>query len=220
MPEVPVPNGWKVVVAGSNPGGEVWNNVFHFSFTGTPTPVQLTALRDDIAQFWLAVQPTGIVALRSDDHIVTSVTSQDIRTVPNPAPEIAPVVSGAGTNTGEMMPMECAVVISWLTALSGRSYRGRSYIGGWTEAANGQLPAPTGPPGFLNRAEVINSVAAVFGGLKADGWIPSVLSLVNDKVARPTGVLTPIVAARVDQRWDTQRRRDVAWAAASSITAI
>src|ERR1041385_1621876 len=65
------------------------------------------------------------------DHVVVT----DLRT--EGAPEFESVNGGfplVGTDSGEDLPYQNAAVITWRTALRGRSFRGRTYLGGFTES--------------------------------------------------------------------------------------
>jgi hypothetical protein len=84
---------------------------------------------------------SGMQALCVDDCVMTGV---GIRSVNNPnLPEfIGAGASIAGSDAaGDMMPRSVACVITLRTALVGKSYRGRVYIGGFNEAQNAGLGA-------------------------------------------------------------------------------
>jgi hypothetical protein len=67
-----------------------------------------------------------------------------VRTMETPAGFIVPATpqNASGTGGGNILPPQLAMVVSWRTALAGRGYRGRNYIGpiaSGVPAANGQI---------------------------------------------------------------------------------
>lgn len=104
-----------------------------------------------------------------------------------------------GSNTGELLPLNVACCVTLRTDRAGRSYRGRFYVSGFTEAgsgANGSMSAAA----MGTAAAVVNEVR---NGLDASGYTMGVAS-------RVIGATRPLSSVLVrDNRWDTQRRRIV-----------
>lgn len=132
----------------------------------------------------------------------------------------------AGTGTGDPLPKQTALCITLRTALSGKSFRGRTYFGGYTEAANDSAGAVASATITATLA-FCNAMAANF---TASGLTNGVLSrpaehytivktiFHNDgttttetlaNVAAKSGVVTPLTAFESrNNRWESQRRRD------------
>lgn len=101
-----------------------------------------------------------------------------------------------GTSFASQLPPQVAVVISFPMPLSARRHRGRFY-----------MPAPTTAAlqaGGWFSAETLFADAweAFLEGCIADGWQPVVVSISNGSLA-----FLPITEVRVDNSFDTQRRR-------------
>lgn len=112
--------------------------------------------------------------------------------------DISPVT---GTSSGDAF-QQVAVVLTWLTGLPGRKFRGRTYLAGF---ANDQFTRTDDGPLLFNdptvRGSVLNGASAYFDAMVADGAIPVVYSRVG------AGAQTAINGARVGSVPDTQRRR-------------
>lgn len=116
-----------------------------------------------------------------------------------------------GATAGPTLTNETALCISWRTGISGRSFRGRSYLPGVSTvhtdgddtnrltsavAANAkdaadQFIASLGAAGFQL------CVASYFSGVDVDG----------NPIPRAVGIYTPVTGAVVNPRLDSQRRR-------------
>lgn len=120
-----------------------------------------------------------------------------------PAFEYFPPVEVAGTLAGEQVPNNLAICMTHRTARSGRSYRGRTYFGGFDEGS------------LLG-----NNVTEVYAGFVETGWdafiaamdLTSValciLSRSNSGLPRVEGVGTLVTSSGLrNRRVDTQRRR-------------
>lgn len=132
----------------------------------------------------------------------------------------------AGTGTGDPLPKQTALCVTLRTAASGKSFRGRVYLGGFTEAANdanGAILAATTTAALA----FLNAVGANF---TASGLTVGVLSrpaehytvvktvFHNDgttttdtvsNVSAKAGGITAVTAYEArNTRWESQRRRD------------
>lgn len=139
--------------------------------------------------------------------------------------EAAPAAVGTLPTT-DALPRGAALVVTLRTALSGKSFRGRVYLGGWSEAdndANGAqvTAAATAGVAFVN---------AVGDALEASGMFLAVLSrpsdrkvltrttfhpdgtstvdTLSDESARVGGVTDVTVVEARNSIWEYQRRRD------------
>ena len=107
--------------------------------------------------------------------------------------------AASGTGTGDYLPPQTAFVVTMRTALAGKAYRGRTYLGGFTEAVND-----------------VNGVAVTAIGTNAVAWINAIKAAMTSSgltmavVSRKLNTAAPVttVLAR-NLAWETQRRRAV-----------
>lgn len=119
-----------------------------------------------------------------------------------------------GTGTGDPLPGQIAMVVSALTARSGASYRGRIYLSGFTETANGA----TGEAAQVTADASIAFISAVSDAVFAEGMTLAVVSRPRQAATIPAktitakaGFVSPITGLVVNNLlWDTQRRRATA----------
>lgn len=130
-----------------------------------------------------------------------------------------------GTGTGDALPAQIAMCLTLRTALSGKSYRGRIYLGGFSETqsdVNGQIiaGATTAALAFMTAVQNAMSSSQITLGIAsrpaeaytivksvhhADGTDTETL-MVTGKAR--TGGITPVTAVvQRDVKWETQRRR-------------
>jgi len=116
-----------------------------------------------------------------------------------------PASTAVGTVTGDPLPGNVSLSVSFRTGLSGRSYRGRNYTLGMVE---GQQTAGQVSVGYYD------DILAAYQQLQIDiaddglwGWI--VYSQYSDGAPRAAGVATTINSVIiVDNDTDSQRRRN------------
>jgi len=178
--------------------GHLILNVFHVR---KPTPIlyaDMTALTFLFMTWWdddLSVPFSDEIELNLVEAL--DLTEEDdkygSRTVSPPIP--GQVVSVA-------LPGQVAIVTSFLTLKSGRSYRGRSYQGGVPEISveGNTIDAPT-----------IVDILAAYGELETNLALMDfelvVASRQTGGLPREVGVSTVVTEYRSDTRVDTQRRR-------------
>ena len=169
---------------------------------------------------------TGTVGpLMSNNTQLVRVTVRDIRTAGQP--EFRD--SGAlvlGTGLGDSLPPKEAACITLRTAGAGRSFRGRSYIGGFSEAENDA----NGLTVTAANTAAMNFVAGIRDAMTANGLTLVVLSRPSFRevrtvqtfdaagallethtathAARPGMINNVTMLEARDARWQTQRRRD------------
>jgi hypothetical protein len=178
--------------------------------TGTVTSVSAQAVADVVSG---AFASAGLAGLMGDGVHLLRVGQRDVRTA-NQA-EFFGTATGDGTDGGgQIMPRSNGVVVTLRTALSGKFFRGRSYMTGFTEPQNidGALISPsviTACEGFWD---------AIRTNLTATGWNLSILSPALP--ARPNhdgsaelpawpGANTPVISVEVrNSIWGSQRRRN------------
>jgi hypothetical protein len=197
MPEF-LPDLIRASAQGLLPGGEQWVNVFHVLRTpGTGDPVtslESSAIAAPIVGFYDAIN-----GFLSSEWSLVDVIVKDQQDETGAAfdPTFTPL---AGSSSDADLPNQVALVVSWLTALGGRRYRGRTYLAGFTEA-NSVQTAPFGAGIDATQRNTIGTAAAqMIEDLDTAGFPLVVWSRVG-------GTATPVNRARVGVTWDTQRRR-------------
>lgn len=109
--------------------------------------------------------------------------------IPQPSPGIR-----GGT---DMLPANCALVISWRTGIAGRKYRGRSYWYGASDAdAQGSLPS-------TSFGTAVSTVAGLIGTFVNSGGVAVLLAVAS----RVLNASTPVNAYVIDAVFDSQRKR-------------
>jgi hypothetical protein len=131
----------------------------------------------------------------------------------NEAPKYVPAtaVSVISSTGGAVQPLQLAAVISWRTALAGRRYRGRSFLGPLTATAvnSGALSS-----GFVTG---VNTAAATYAARREGDWAPVVVSKSGqywrktgnhtyESLTR-TGFTTPITSGSTTSAIRTMRSR-------------
>lgn len=132
----------------------------------------------------------------------------------------------AGTAVGDAMPAGDAICVTNRTALSGKSFTGRTYLSGWTEAQNG----PGGTVDLTAATRAVGFVDVCRNALAGNGMAFAVLSRPSEEkitvettnhadgtttlrtishVKAKTGTATVVVASESRNAfWESQRRRD------------
>jgi hypothetical protein len=193
-----VPDGIEAVVNATQNGVPIVN-VYHVKTGGGVSDADLEAVAS-------AVQDWAVDEMLPNQHtsyIIGSIVTTDLSVEGGHQVTHELTTDNTGGSSSEPLSGQAAAVVSWRTARIGRSYRGRTYLGGgqvgWTVSA--QFLDPTFTAGLATIAQ------SLIDTLSALGYTLSVLSRVVDKVVRVTGVLTEIVAIIIDAVVDTQRRR-------------
>jgi hypothetical protein len=149
----------------------------------------------------------GSTGLTPQLHTGISLVSVGLRNV-NVANQPEFLDSGAavpGSATGDPLPPQIAFCVTLRTALAGRSYRGRVYLQGYTEASSDTNGNPTAGTGSVGVA----FITAIGSTLTANNLTLAVLSRANPNKLPPKAAFGTAVTAIVnrDLIWDTQRRR-------------
>ena len=188
---------WRYQVNSQN----VINSFGFVDLDGAHTFTQLAA------DLWSAANGLPVVMTTMRNSVVTQdLTVQDV--VPGTAASVVYSAASPPTGTatsggaGELLPPQSAVVVTWRTALGGRSYRGRTYLSGYgtLQQAGGTLNAGN-LTSFFARYNVATGVYAHWGLV--------VISRILNGVARPTPIGTPITAKQLRATIYTHRRREV-----------
>lgn len=177
--------------------GQEVRNIFHVDPNEAITPTVMALVTDIFWDWWDAsLQPTV-----TSDLSVYEFEAIDMTTASSPSfPDSrTPAVGDVATDS---VPNNVALVVTWLTGLRGRSFRGRTYIPGIAEAT-------------FTGSDVGSSNAAAYAGVYDDlladlaiaGFDLVVASLFSGGAPRAAAVITPIIELAVNRIADSQRRR-------------
>lgn len=108
-----------------------------------------------------------------------------------------------GQVTGDCLPYNCSVCLTWRTGLSGRSYIGRMYMPGIAETSQNESRLTTAAAGAFNSAAEAFRLA-----LNVAGFVPGVFSRFANKAERDVGLFTPATSFTLTNNViDSQRSR-------------
>lgn len=191
------PNGIKVEMNFFQNGIPVVN-VFHVHAGSAITTAVLNDVIDIFSAYWDAIRVHLVSTL-----VLDNITATDI-SVANGIQSIdLPTATPAGAITALNAAANAACCISLRTAFTGRSFRGRSYVGGLP--ADALDAAQTLDAGFASA--MAGHLTDLMDALTTAGHFLAVLSRYANLVLRVTGLLTEIVSVIVDTKVDSQRRR-------------
>lgn len=188
-----------VVASGVVLFSEKWANTFHFRrfVPGTPDAAEQQAVMGVVSQFY-----SDTVIRRSTTHQLQQLTSRRLDTA-QPMPQLQSVTTN-GSSTGGILPLQTSLVITLLTPVGGRRARGRLYTSGWTEDDNNAgRPEVAAITDYLQACDDLYSRALAL-------TVPYEWVVVSNVAG---GQVNPVVQARMDNVWDTQRRRTYGLAA-------
>lgn len=192
-----VPNGIKVEMNGVQNGIPVVNR-FYVTLSAAPSSADLDDVIIATLAFW-----NDLKASIHNSYTLANITATDVH-VANGTQTILPLTTGnVGSAGGDAAAANAAVCISLRTNFTGRSFRGRMYIGGLPNAA------------LLNAQNVTTAAAAAYAGymedfidaLTAINMTLVVVSKFASGVARVVNLATEIISVIVDTKLDSQRRR-------------
>lgn len=198
MAFVPVPTTAKVEMIFSY-NGLFCENVYHVEKATNYSESDLITLAQAFISWW----NTNIKTFVPDDCVLYNVICTALDSDTSPAIEYSIGLPSAGSATSSApLPNNVTVCIRWLTGYRGRSYRGRTFHIGLVEASvNGnEIEGST----LTQLVEGYNQLIDDMQDLEAN---LGVVSYVENKIPRTTGVFTPITSATVDVFVDSQRRR-------------
>lgn len=189
----PVFNAGQVVVRGTLASGGAMVNVFGVRLQEVLTQELTNTIGESMADAIAHLtggQNTGVAWTGCE---VTDLRSEDGEQFSDTAN--FPLL---GTDPSNELPEQVAMLVSWKTGIRGRSFRGRTYLGGFVEEfAQGRFPSPeliASGVAYLN--EILNASPA-FG----------VISRRDHGALRELAILTEFVSGTVEPTWRTQRRR-------------
>lgn len=181
--------------------GETIENVFHVQKGSPYTAANLIALRTIVDNWHLASyrnnQGTGSSLVR--------IRSKALDSTGSPMEDYALPASRPGTFGGTMLTNNVALCFKLSTGLSGRSFRGRWYVGGLTVSWIG---ADSNHTSGVASANLVTSLNLLLTNLAAGGHTLGVLSYRTGGAWRTTALFTPATGfVAVDLAFDSMRRR-------------
>jgi hypothetical protein len=180
-------------------GGQICENVHYFKVDATPDVALCEELAAEYIQWW----NQWMMSVVSTGAALTKVKCTIMEAENSPGIEYSTGLPSVGADASPSMPNNVTIAVRWVTALRGRSYRGRTYHIGLTENSvvhNGLLPAAL--------TQLLNGYTELIGLTTSVG--PAALcvaSRVSNGVERTAGLMTPVDSVVIDGTIDSQRRR-------------
>jgi len=184
-----------------NQEGHVTVNVYHALSPHPVTVADLTTLGTIFAS-WVTNHLIGVMGTNTS---VTNLNLRDLTTASGPILDVPMTTGNVGTVTGTPLTNSVAQVASWRTGLAGRSFRGRTYFPGLTDAM-----LVSGTPNFTSTARatnLLNAAAALQTALSGGSYELVVASFRHGGAPRTTAVVTPPTSIIVNTKVDNQRKR-------------
>lgn len=178
--------------------GKVVVNIYHVSTTDPIVSIKLLALANIFVDWWA----TDMKGNFSQDIGLFSVVAHDV-SVPNGIQEtvaVSPTVVG-GIAEGAVTN-NVALVASFRTLLTGRSFQGRSY-----QAGINVSDIDSNKVSAAKATDIALDYTTLMGVLDAADAPLVIASYITNGVPRVTALATPVSAVLVKLRVDTQRRR-------------
>lgn len=179
---------------------EQCENTLYFQASASLSPSLMTTLAADITGWW----QTNIKPVQVDNLKLFEVHVTDLTTATSPTVTYNTGLPQQGLLTGDPLPHNCALCISFRTANRGRSSRGRNYHFGFEE---GDVT------GSLVDQSLVDTIVAAYATLIGAGSLTSglqwcVVSRFGGGVARTAALVQPVTAVlAIDNVIDSQRRR-------------
>lgn len=184
------------------------------TINGIPMENVLNFVKDTPAEWVVAELNVASLALRQawQDHILDvlsveyealTVYARDLTSASGAVSEVGFLPGSVGIVTGDSLPGNVAACITHRTGRAGRSFRGRTFIGGLAESST-----------LLNNltdayaTTLIDAWRLVIDDMKAVDFIFVIPSRFTNNAPRTTGIYTQVDSSVLrDQRVDSQRRR-------------
>jgi hypothetical protein len=150
----------------------------------------------------------GLLYPMTDDTTSSSLRVMDVKPGTAAPYDYTYATVAGGETSSDPLPPQCAAVLTWHTAFSGRSYRGRTYLPGLGEIT--QVAGAWTSTYLTALGTIVTQMLAVFGpGGSNANWEFGVISRVNNGAPRPTPIETQITSGAVRTTVFTQRRRTI-----------
>lgn len=198
MAFIPVPNAIQCNVRGTYLGEQV-ENTLYFRSASPLTPDAPGLVAAGVSIWWQAT----VLPLLSASYQFREVYAVDLTTASSPTGTAVPLAAAPGGASGDPLPGNVALCVSFRTAARGRSFRGRNFVCGLVEPnVSGNTITTAWAEGIANAYEQL-LIPDEFVNVP---WV--VLSRYSNNQPRGTGITTPVTNVLVvDYTVDSQRRR-------------
>ena len=199
MAFIPVPNTVGVRLVHQFLGQPITNTLY-VRYPNPPDFTDLTSLAGVVANLWTQ----HIMNKLSNQAVLSLLSLRDLTTSAGVVYDYSgPPLPVSGAFGGPPCPSSVSAVFSLKTGLAGRSYRGRLYIGGFSEQQT---------DGNFLLSSVLNALRdgllSVIDGINNADRQVVVVSRYNERQARQTAVTTPIQSVQIRTfRLASQRKR-------------
>jgi len=173
-------------------------NVFHVQKDSAWTTVDMQNQAISFINAWNSLWKANM----STTCQLVNIKCTDLTSEFAPGIEYATGLPITGTSGGAALPNVVTVAVKWVTALRGRSYRGRTYHIGLLETHVLDNQVTTAALTLLNAYYL-----QIWGGVPIAGANLVVASRIQGGVERTEGLMTEIIGFQIDRGIDTQRRR-------------
>jgi len=197
---IPVPDTAQIRIEGRVDGQQTINDLYFHHTTGPIAASDLNALTLAIA-IW---NGNSYAPLLNEAWTGVQVTGRDLTSQVG-FTSVSGITGQQGGVTGEAAPNNCSMAVSFRTAFSGRSNRGRNYVPVLT---NSEVTENTIDTTF--QLDVVNAYKELIfgGGALPAGWIWVVVSRFTGGLPRTTGVFNEVFNVLVtDSIVDSMRTR-------------
>ena len=178
--------------------GKIVVNIYHGTTTDPITTIKLFSIAD-LFEAWFN---TSLASAVSADIKLATITVLNLDVENGEKVTNVLVPASPGTRVGEALPNNVALVASFATAKTGRSFRGRSYLAGLSEADVAGVGVDT-----VFAAGIVTAFLALITDMAVANEELVVASFQSLGVPRIEGVATPVDSVSCNLRVDTQRRR-------------
>jgi len=145
----------------------------------------------------------NILPVVTTDYVLREVYAVDLTTENSGSATHTVAASTQGLDSSPALPNNVAICVSFRTAQRGRSFRGRNYIAGLTEA-----DVTGNTIGASQSSALVTAYGQLFSLFPPGGAFWVVVSRFTAGLPRTVGISTPVTAVLiVDSTVDSQRRR-------------
>ena len=193
-----VPDCAKIAIVHAR-AGEQMVNILHATRAGQWGLTELDALSAAVLNQWAA----GLMPYLSQSVQLLRVDARGLRAQADVTTTAIPTTGVFGGYQASALPGNVAFCLTLSTGLTGRSNRGRIYIGGLHEAA---IAGDSILQSFADTFR--NELGLVLNEIRNTGWTPVVVSRRLNNAPRATPATIEITGVRyADRILDSQRRR-------------
>jgi hypothetical protein len=191
-------------------GTRQWMNTMVLRATAAMPTIDQTFANNLFTDWSTAVTNQGLLPLLSATASCPNLSVRDISAANRPE-FVSSGTALVGTGTGDPLPLSAAAVVTLRTAQAGKSFRGRIYFGGFTEAQNdasGRQAAAVNTA-TKNTVDQFNGSIAARGVQLAVGSRPAEAKTIPAKTTPArAGQANPVtVTLARNTKWESQRRR-------------